>query len=113
MINDYTSINITKLDVLSDLKEIKIGAAYMLDGKQLPAGLMPANLSDYSRVEVVYESMPGWQCDISGVQRYEDLPVEARNYLDRIEQLSGIPVSWVGVGPAREDMVTKGFEKQE
>lgn len=74
---------------------------------------MPANLSDYSRVEVVYETMPGWQCDISKVQSYDALPQAARNYLDRIEQLSGVPISWVGTGPGREDMVTKGFDKQE
>lgn len=111
-INGYASMNITKLDVLSHLKEIKIGVSYTLDGKALPAGRMPASLAEYSRVKVVYETMPGWNCDISKVKTYAELPAAARNYLDRIEQLTSIPVSWVGVGPGREDMVTKNFEKQ-
>lgn len=111
-VNGYASINITKLDVLSELAEIKIGVSYTLDGAPLPAGRMPANLADYSRVKVVYETMPGWQCDISKVTDYAQLPVQARNYLDRIEELSGVPISWVGTGPGREDMVTKGFAKQ-
>jgi adenylosuccinate synthase len=89
-----------------------LGVSYTLDGKALPAGRMPANLADYSRVQVVYETMPGWQCDISKIQEYAQLPQAARNYLDRIEQLSGIPISWIGVGPGREDMVTKGFAKE-
>ena len=112
-VNGYASMNITKLDVLSDLPEIKIGVSYTLDGKALPAGRMPSNLAEYSRVKVVYETMPGWQCDISKVTEYDQLPLAARNYLDRIEQLVGVPISWVGVGPGREDMVTKGFTKQE
>ena len=101
-----------QLDVLSTQKTIQIGASYMLDGKPLPPGRMPANLAEYSRVKVVYESMPGWQCDISKVTSYDALPAEARAYLDRIEQLVGVPISWVGVGPGREDMVTKGFKKE-
>lgn len=111
-INGYASINITKLDVLSEQAEIKIGVSYTLDGKALPPGRMPANLAEYSRVKVVYETMPGWKCDISKVTDYEQLPIQARNYLDRIEQLVEVPISWVGVGPGREDMVTKGFKKE-
>lgn len=111
-LNGYASLNITKLDVLSTQATIQIGASYTLDGKPLPAGRMPANLAEYSRVKVVYESMPGWLCDISKVASYDALPIQARNYLDRIEQLVGVPISWVGVGPGREDMVTKGFKKE-
>jgi adenylosuccinate synthase len=111
-INGYASMNITKLDVLSDLETIKIGVSYTLDGKPLPPGRMPAGLAEFSRVKVIYESMPGWKCDISKVKSYADLPAAAKKYLDRIEELSGIPISWVGTGPGREDMVTKGFQKQ-
>ena len=63
MINDYTSINITKLDVLDQLEEIKIGVAYKVDGKILDT--FPADLSILSKVEVVYETLPGWKSDIS------------------------------------------------
>jgi adenylosuccinate synthase len=95
------------------LETIQLGVRYELDGQVLPPGRMPSSLKEYSRVKVQYESMPGWQCDISKAKSYAELPVQARNYLERVEQLVGVPVSWVGVGPGREDMVTKGFEKQE
>jgi len=113
LLNGYASLNLTKLDVLSHLPTIELGVRYTLDGAALPAGRMPASLAEYSRVKVEYDSMPGWQCDISKCTTYEELPVQARNYIERIEQLVGVPVSWVGVGPGREDMVTKGFKKQE
>jgi len=108
-LNNYTSLNITKLDVLSELKEIKIGKAYTLNGKQLPPGLMPSQLADLEKVQVVYETLPGWQSDISKVTRFENLPSNAKAYLKRVEQLAGIPVSWVGVGAGRLEMATQGF----
>eukprot|EP00455_Lapot_gusevi_P000522 TRINITY_DN10236_c0_g3_i2.p1 TRINITY_DN10236_c0_g3~~TRINITY_DN10236_c0_g3_i2.p1 ORF type:complete len:466 (+),score=198.38 TRINITY_DN10236_c0_g3_i2:76-1473(+) len=109
MLNNYTSLNITKLDVLSDLDEVKIGVAYKLNGKRLRPGQMPAALEDLKRVEVVYESMPGWKCDISKIRTFEELPEAARNYLKRIEELTKIPITWVGVGAGREDMALQGF----
>lgn len=112
MLSGYTSINITKLDVLDDLAEVKIGVAYSIDGKRLPKGAMPSTLIDLAKVEVEYESMPGWKTDISKITEYDDLPVQARNYLARIEELLGLPVSWVGTGPGRTAMVPKGFAKQ-
>lgn len=111
MLNNYTSLNITKLDVLSGLEEIKIGVSYSIDGEELPKGMMPSVLTDLAKVTVNYESMPGWMCDITDVQTYDALPQQAKAYLDRIEELTGVPVSWVGTGPGREAMVTKGFDK--
>jgi len=108
MLNNYTSINITKLDVLSKLETIKIGTHYTLNGKTLPAGLMPSSLEELGSVQVHYESMKGWQCDISKARAFEELPKEAQAYLNRVEELVGVPVSWVGVGAARADMATKG-----
>lgn len=109
-LNGYASLNITKLDVLSDLAEIKIGVAYKLRGKVLPPGLMPAALHDLAAVEVVYESMPGWRSDISKVKKFDALPAAAKNYLRRVEVLTGIPISWVGVGAGRLEMATQGFD---
>lgn len=106
LLNNYNSINITKLDVLDDLDEIKLGVAYQVDGKTLPYGAMPATLNGLSKVEVVYETMPGWKTDISKVKKYEELPANAKAYLGRIEDVLGVPVSWVGTGPGREAMVT-------
>lgn len=109
-LNGYGSLNITKLDVLSGLRELKIGVAYSVDGKRLPDGMMPSTLIDLGKVKVEYETMPGWSCDISKVTAYKDLPKEAQDYVERIEQLVGVPVSWIGTGPGRDEMLTKGFD---
>lgn len=104
-LNNYRSINITKLDVLSDLDTIKIGVAYELDGKRLEAAAMPSLLHQLSRVQVVYEELPGWKSDISKCTSYNQLPVNAQRYLERISQLLNVPISWVGVGAGRDDMI--------
>jgi len=106
-INGYSGINITKLDVLDKLSEVKIGVAYKINGKKLDDGVMPSTLEELSKVEVEYETLPGWNTDITKVRSYKDLPTNAKKYLDRIEQLIGIPISWVGVGPARDAMILK------
>lgn len=110
MLNGYGSINITKLDVLSGLDEIKMGVSYSLDGKLLPKGFMPSLLEDFGRVKVNFETFKGWKSDISKCRTFEELPPNAQVYIKRIEQLVGVPVSWIGVGPGRDDMATKGFK---
>jgi adenylosuccinate synthase len=112
MVNNYSSLNITKLDVLSGLDEVRIGTHYKLRDQELPTGMMPSLLEDLAQVEVVYESMPGWKEDISLARTMDDLPPQAVNYLKRIEELTNVPVSWVGVGAGREDMATNGFDLQ-
>jgi len=105
MINGYTSINLTKLDVLNTIKSIKIGIAYKLDGKLLEYGEMPATNDMLSRVEVVYEEHEGWLTDISKCRRFDELPKRAVDYMRRIEELIGVPVKWIGVGPDREETI--------
>ena len=83
LINGYTSLNITKLDVLDKFKEIEVGVAYKLNGKELPS--FPEDLIDLAKVEVVYKKFPGWEQDITGIKKYEDLPENAKNYLKFIE----------------------------
>lgn len=112
VLNNYSSINITKLDVLTGLDQVKVAVAYSLDGKTLAPGQMPAQLDDLARVQVHYETLRGWKTDISKVQTYESLPAEAKDYIEFIEKRLKLPVSWIGVGPGREEMVTKGFQKQ-
>ncbi|KAG8467354.1 hypothetical protein KFE25_000670 [Diacronema lutheri] len=104
-VNGYESINITKLDVLTGLPELKIATSYSLRGKQLPPSAMPAGLADLAAVEVEYVTMPGWQEDISKCASFAQLPAAAQEYLRAIQRLVGVPVSWVGVGPGREDMI--------
>jgi len=104
LLNGYESINITKLDVLTGLAELKLAVGYKLKGKRLPPCAMPAGLEDLASVEVEWVTLPGWQEDISKCLSYSQLPKAAQKYLKAIEEYSGVAVSWVGVGPGREDM---------
>lgn len=79
MINGYASLNLTKLDILDTFKEIKVAVAYKLNGKELDS--LPGNLEDLAKVEVVYETLKGWQKDITKVTKAEDLPKEAVDYI--------------------------------
>jgi adenylosuccinate synthase len=105
MINGYTSINITKLDVLDGFKEIKVGIAYKLNGKTLTS--FPEDLHELAKVEVEYETLKGWEQDITKVKSYDDLPENAKLYLEYIEKFLGVPIEWIGTGPARDSMVEK------
>lgn len=104
-INGYTHLNITKLDVLDTFAEIQVGVAYKYNGKILDS--FPEDLFKLGKVEVVYETLPGWEKDITGVKTYEELPENAKKYLAFIEQYLGVPVKWVGTGPARDSMLEK------
>ena len=110
MINNYQSINLTKLDVMDDLDEVKIGVAYKINGTRLLPGQMPSTLEDLYNVEVEYETMPGWKTSIENCETFDSLPDNAKAYVNRIEELVGCHVSWIGTGPKREQMVMNGFE---
>ena len=105
MLNGASELNLTKLDVLSGLEEVKIGLAYRLEG--LPLEGMPASLSAYSQVEVQYETLPGWREDISRARSFEELPDNCRAYVLRLEQLLGLRIRWIGVGPGRLDLIDR------
>jgi adenylosuccinate synthase len=103
-LNGFTELVITKLDILSGMPHIKICTAYRRDGKtysDLPFG--PTDLEGY---EAVYEQLPGWTEDVSQVRRWDDLPSSARDFLNAIGQLAGVPVRLVSVGPEREQIVS-------
>jgi len=103
MLNGYTSLNLTKLDILSGLKEVKIALAYKYQGKELPT--MPASLDALTHVEVVYETHPGWTEDLSKCNTFSDLPINAQRFVKRIEELIEVPIKWVGVGPSRDALL--------
>jgi adenylosuccinate synthase len=105
LINGFTYINLTKLDVLDTLDEIKIATGYKYKGKLLTS--YPANLEVLKDIEVVYETMPGWKQDISKVRQFSDLPKACQNYVNRIEELAGAPIKYIGVGVSRDAMVIK------
>mgnify|MGYP002630463920 CR=1 FL=1 len=104
-INGLTHLNLTKLDVLSDLDTIRVGVGYRLDGSPLKS--FPSTISDLERVEVVYEDLPGWKTDISGARAWGDLPAAAKAYIARVEELVGVKCAWIGVGPGRDAIVTQ------
>ncbi|XP_057715714.1 adenylosuccinate synthetase isozyme 1 isoform X1 [Corythoichthys intestinalis] len=103
MINGFTAIALTKLDILDVLDEIKVGIAYKLNGKRIPH--FPANMDVLHNVEVEYETFPGWKTDTSAARKWGDLPVKAQNYIRFIENHIGVPIKWVGVGKSRECMI--------
>ncbi|KAI9190145.1 Adenylosuccinate synthase [Blastocladiella emersonii ATCC 22665] len=105
-INGYTSINLTKLDVLDQLPEVKIGVKYTHTPTGEVLDSFPADLKFLSECEVTYETFPGWMTDITKVRKWDDLPVNAQKYVRRIEELMGVPVEWIGVGPGREALVS-------
>ncbi|KAG8237040.1 hypothetical protein J437_LFUL017381 [Ladona fulva] len=104
-VNGYSGIALTKLDILDTLKEIKIGVAYKENGKILKD--FPANSSKLAAVEVEYITLPGWQTNIEGIREYNELPKEAKDYVERIEEYLEVPVRWIGVGKGRESMIEK------
>lgn len=107
-INHYTALNLTKLDILDDFDEIKVGVAYVLpDGTRLDTSY-PADADVLNTVTVEYATLPGWKCNTMGSTKYEDLPENAKKYIEFIEQgLGGVPVKWIGTGPARDHMIAR------
>lgn len=99
-VSGITDLAVNCLDVLTGIKTLKICTAYEYEGKVLEE--FPASLKVLSRCRPIYEELPGWDEDISGVRSLDDLPVNARHYLERISQLSGVPLSIFSVGPDRE-----------
>lgn len=100
-LNGLTGLAITKLDVLSGQKKIKMATSYKLGDRSLSA--MPSNIQDASAAKPVYEEIAGWQSEINEITAYEDLPVEAKDYVKRIEDFTGVEAVIVSVGPDREE----------
>jgi adenylosuccinate synthase len=102
-VNGITELVLTKLDVLSGLDRLQLCTGYRAAGQtysELPLG--PADLSPF---EPVYETMPGWTEDLGGARTLADLPAAARHYVQRVEDLTGVPVSLISVGPERSQIV--------
>lgn len=103
-VNGLTGIAVTKLDVLDTLPEVQIATGYrMPDGSVRE--FFPADTWSLSRIEPVYETMPGWEAPTGDVRKLEDLPRNARAYLDRVEELTNARVQWVSVGTKRSQII--------
>ncbi|TDC93691.1 adenylosuccinate synthase [Saccharopolyspora aridisoli] len=104
-VNGITDYFLTKLDVLSGLETIPVCVAYDVDGERVED--MPMTQTGVHHAVPVYEEMPGWWEDLSDCRSFEDLPANARAYIERIEELSGARVSAVGVGPGRDQTIVR------
>ncbi len=103
-LNSCSEIAITKLDVLAPLDHLEVCVAYEgEDGTRYDH--VPYHQSVLHKVKPIYETLPGWGTEIDKVERIEDLPSEARDYVRFVESLAGVPVSFVSVGPSREQTV--------
>lgn len=102
-VSGVESLNLTKLDILTGFKTIKIATQYRLDGQVLD--FIPSNLEDFERVEVDYLEMPGWEENLASLKTFEDLPQNAKNYVLKLEELLETPINFIGVGVHRDDMI--------
>jgi adenylosuccinate synthase len=102
-LNGISDIALTLLDVFDVFETIKVCVGYQIDGELLDA--VPARADRLARVRPVYESLPGWRVSTAGARQAEDLPQLAIDYLRFIEDQVGVPVSLVGVGPGRDQIV--------
>jgi adenylosuccinate synthase len=107
-VNGLTDLCITKLDVLSAFDTIPVCVAYEHQGQRYQT--VPGQQTAFHHAQPVFEELPGWKCDISGCRSYEELPKEARRYIEFIEGLAGVPVSIIAVGPSREQTILRGWE---
>lgn len=97
MINGLTGISLMLLDVLSGIETLKVCTAYELNGKKIES--IPSRISDFEVCKPIYETLPGWSEDLSQIKTYEELPENAKGYIDFIEKITGVPIVMVSVGP--------------
>jgi len=102
-VNGLTALAVTKLDVLDTFEELKLATGYELKGK--PLTIFPDSVDRLSRVEPVYETLPGWASSTTGCRVWDDLPPAARSYLKRLEQESDAPIRYVSIGAARDETI--------
>ena len=111
MINNYTACALTKLDVLDQLKEIKIGISYRkqdnVTGKLVPTNHFPSSAQDFEEIDVEYLTLSGWMKSTSECKRFTDLPIQAQDYVKTIENMVGVYIRWIGVGQGRDNIIDR------
>ena len=103
-INGLTDFFLTKLDVLTGWEKIPVCVAYEIDGQRVEE--VPSNQSDFHHAKPIYEYLPGWKEDISTAAEFSDLPKNAQSYVRFLEEISGAPMSAIGVGPGRTQTIS-------
>jgi adenylosuccinate synthase len=99
-LNGLAGLLITKLDVLSGIPKLQIGVSYNCRDSRVD--YIPAQLDALEACDPIFEEFPGWDEDIGNVRRWDDLPRNTRKYLKAIEEISGVPVDIISVGPSRD-----------
>ncbi|MGK5448521.1 adenylosuccinate synthase [Streptomyces radiopugnans] len=102
-VNGLTDFFLTKLDVLTGWERIPVCVAYEIDGRRITE--LPYSQTDFHHAKPVYEMLPGWSEDISGAKEFSDLPKNAQAYVKALEEMSGAPISAIGVGPGRDETI--------
>ncbi|MFT5445856.1 MAG: adenylosuccinate synthase [Gammaproteobacteria bacterium] len=102
-VNGVTSLCVTKLDVLDELETLNVCTGYRVDGE--PTDEVPCGAQAIARCQPVYETLPGWCSPTVGMKSLNDLPAAARAYLDRMEELTGVPVAIISTGPDRDETI--------
>jgi adenylosuccinate synthase len=104
-INGLDALAVTKLDVLDGLDELKICTGYRIGGRDVRE--FPADLSNAGPVEAIYETLPGWHEPTRGARDFDELPQEARQYVQRLEEVSGVPAAIVSTGSDRDETIVR------
>ncbi|MEW1861586.1 adenylosuccinate synthase [Streptomyces sp. NBC_00669] len=102
-VNGLTDFFLTKLDILTGWERIPVCVAYEVDGRRVDE--LPYSQSDFHHAKPIYEYLPGWSEDITGAKSLADLPKNARDYVKALEEMSGAPISAIGVGPGRDETI--------
>ena len=110
-INGLTDFFLTKLDVLTGWEKIPVCVAYDVDGTRHDE--LPASQTDFHHAKPIYEYLPGWKEDISKARTLSDLPKNAQDYVKYLEEISGAPMSAIGVGPGRDETIVTSFFKKD
>jgi adenylosuccinate synthase len=105
IVNGFTALAMNKLDILSGFGELPVATRWRIDGKL--TNDFPMTLGEVERAEPVYERLPGWSEDVSGVRRFEDLPDNAKRYVDFVEARIEVPVELISVGPGRDETIAR------
>ncbi|SEG24619.1 Adenylosuccinate synthetase [Actinacidiphila yanglinensis] len=102
-VNGLTDFFLTKLDILTGWERIPVCVAYEVDGRRVDE--LPYSQSDFHHAKPIYEYLPGWSEDITGAKSFDDLPKNAQSYVKALEEMSGAPISAIGVGPGRDETI--------
>jgi len=105
MVNGYTALAMTKLDILDKLDEIKIGVSYMKNGLKMEH--YPSSVKQFEGIQVEYITCPGWKTCIADIRKFDDLPQNCKHYILIVEAMLGLPIRWIGVGPSRDAMILR------